>query len=65
MAKGSGRVIGTIIALIIGGTAYTVSQGDLINKFSEETGMSQVEAEQYVQNISEDELVSFYELGSD
>ena len=65
MSKGSGRIIGGIITLIIGGTVYTVSQGDIVNKFSEETGMSQTAAEQYVENISDDELVSFYELGSD
>lgn len=64
MAKGSG-VVRTIIALIIGGTAYTISQGNLINNFSEETGMSQSEAKQYVENISEDELVSFNQLGTD
>ncbi len=65
MAKGSGKVIAGIITLIIGGTAYSVSQGDIVNKFSEETGMSQTAAEQYVDNISDDELVSFNELGSD
>ena len=65
MAKGSGKVIAGIITLIIGGTAYSISQGDLVNKFSEETGMSQTEAEQCVENISDDELVSFDKLGSD
>ena len=64
MSKGSGKVIAGIITLIIGGTAYSISQGDVVNKFSEETGMSQTAAEQYVENISEDELVSFDELGS-
>ena len=64
MAKGTGRAIAGIITLIIGGTVYSVSQADIVNKFSEETGMSQQEAEQYVENISDDELVSFDELGS-
>lgn len=65
MSKGTGRIIGGIITLIIGGTVYSVSQGDIVNIFSEETGMSQSEAERYVENISDDELVSFDELGSD
>lgn len=65
MAKGTGRVIAGIITLIIGGTVYSVNQADIVSNFSEETGMSQKEAEQYVENIPDDELVSFDELGSD
>lgn len=65
MAKGAGRVITGIVTLIIGGTVYSVSQGDIASIFSEETGMSQTEAEQYVENISEDDLVPFDEIGSD
>jgi len=64
MAKGTGRAIAGIITLIIGGTVYSVSQSDIVSNFSEETGMSQKEAEQYVENIPDDELVSFDELGS-
>ena len=65
MAKGTGRVIAGIITLIVGGTVYSVNQADIVSNFSEETGMSQKEAEQYVENIPDDELVSFDELGSD
>lgn len=64
MAKGTGRVIAGIVTLIIGGTVYSVSQADIVSNFSEETGMSQSEAKQYVENIPDDELVSFDELGS-
>ena len=64
MAKGTGRAIAGIITLIIGGTVYSVSQADIVSKFSQETGMTQKEAEQYVENIPEDELFSFDELGS-
>ena len=64
MAKGTGRAIAGILTLIIGGTVYSVSQADIVSKFSAETGMSQQEAEQYVENIPEDELFSFDELGS-
>lgn len=65
MATGRGKLIGGIITLIIGGTVYSVSQGDIISHFSEETGLSQEEAEQYIDSIPEDELVSFYEIGSE
>ncbi|REG10521.1 hypothetical protein [Pelolinea submarina] len=65
MNKRALGIIGGIISLIIGGTVYNISQEDVANKFSEETGMSQKEAEQYVENIPDDELVSFDELGSD
>jgi len=65
MAKGSGRVVAGIITLIIGGTVYSVSQVDIVSKFSEETGMSQKAAEQYVENIPDDELIPFDELGSE
>jgi len=65
MAKGTGKAIAGIITIIIGGTAYKVSQADIVNIFSDETGMSQNEAEQYIENIPEDELVSLDELGSD
>lgn len=64
MTKGAGRVIVGVITLIIGGTIYSIRQTDIANKFSEETGMSQKEAEQYIENIPDDELVSFYELSS-
>lgn len=63
MAKGAGKAIAGIITLIIGGTVYTVSQSDIISNFSAETGMSQKEAEQYVESIPEDEMVPFDELG--
>jgi len=65
MARGRGKIIGGIITLIIGGTVYGVSQGDIISHFSEETGLSQEEAEQYIESIPEDSLVSFYEVGSE
>ena len=64
MARGPGKAIAGIITLIIGGTVYSVSQSDIISNFSDETGMSQQEAEHYIENIPDDELFSFDELGS-
>lgn len=65
MAKGAGKAIAGIITLIIGGTVYSVSQSDVVSNFSAETGMSQKEAEAYVENIPEDELVPFDVLGEE
>ncbi|MEX2054019.1 MAG: hypothetical protein WD883_00525 [Candidatus Colwellbacteria bacterium] len=54
---------GTVITLLIGGTAYTVSQTDVIRNFADDTGLTQEQAEQYVNKISEEELVGFDEAG--
>jgi hypothetical protein len=59
-----GAITGGIITLIIGGTAFTFSQQDVVNNFASETGLTQEQAEQYVNSIPEEELVSWEELGS-
>lgn len=64
-SKGKGGIIKGIITLIIGGTVFTVSQADIVKNFSQDTGMSQEEAEQYVESVSEDDLVSYDTLGED
>lgn len=58
-----GLIKGTII-LVIGGVVFTVNRADVVKHFSKDTGLSQQEAEQYIENIPEDELVSYGELGS-
>lgn len=58
-------VIGTILTLIIGGTAYTVSQTDVINNFADDTGLTQEQAEQYINAIPEEDLASWDQIGSD
>lgn len=58
-------ITGTIITVVIGGTAYTVSQSDIIKNFADDTGLSQEQAEQYVNAIPEEDLVTFSELGND
>lgn len=57
-------IIGASV-LVIGGTVFTINQADLVNNFSKETGMSQQAAEEYVNSISDDDLGSFNELGSE
>lgn len=52
------------IVLTIGGTVYSVSQGDIIQNFSKDTGLSQQAAQEYVESVAEDELVPFGEIGS-
>ncbi len=56
---------GAIITILIGGSAYTISQTDIVNNFAEDTGLTQEQAEQYVGGVSEDELFSFDVMGSD
>ncbi|MEA2701515.1 MAG: hypothetical protein QOE22_224 [Candidatus Parcubacteria bacterium] len=59
-----GWATGAVITLLVGGSAYTFSQGDVTKHFAADTGMSQEQAEQYVENVSDDDLVAFDELGA-
>jgi hypothetical protein len=63
--KGKGGIIAGIITLVIGGTVYNVSQEQIVENFSKDTGMSQQQAQEYVENVTEDDLVAFDEIGSD
>lgn len=58
------KAIGGVITLVIGGTLYTVSQGDIAKNFSANTGVSQTQAEQYVNNIKPSDLASFSKIGA-
>lgn len=58
-------VVGGVITVVIGGTAFTVSQTDVINNFAEDTGMSQQQAEEYVNKVNQDDLVSYDKIGAD
>lgn len=57
-------VVGGVITVVIGGTAYTVNQTDIVKNFANDTGLSQQEAEKYVGQIKEEDLVSYEELGN-
>lgn len=65
MSKSKGGIIGAIITVVIGSVTYSVSREAIVDNFSRDTGMSKQEAEQYVENITEDDLVAYDELGSD
>ncbi|MFA6944258.1 MAG: hypothetical protein WC220_00025 [Pedobacter sp.] len=60
-----GGIITGVITLVIGGTVFSLSKADIAKNFSKDTGMSQQQAEQYVENINKDDLVSYDKLGSD
>ena len=59
------KIIGGVITLVIGGTIFTVSKTDIVKNFSRDTGLSQEAAQQYVENVSEEDMVSYDKLGSD
>jgi hypothetical protein len=56
---------GVAVTLLIGGTAYTVNTADVVQNFAEDTGFTQEQAEQYINNIPDDELVSWDKIGAD
>lgn len=56
-------VSGIVSVLVIGGVGYAISQSKLVDNFSKETGMSQQEAEEYVKNVKEEDLLGAKELG--
>ena len=47
----------TAVTLLIGGTIFTVSQVDIAQNFAEDTGLTQEQAEQYINEIPEEELI--------
>ena len=57
--------IGTIITLVVGGTAYSFTQEDVINNFAQDTGLSQEQAARYVSGMSEDELDTWENVGDE
>ncbi len=57
-------IIGGVATLVIGGAGYTVSQSDIVDNFSNETGMSQEQAQKYVEDAQGD-LESFSKIGQD
>ena len=59
------KIIGTIITLVIGGTVFTFSQADVVKNFSKDTGLTQQEAQQYVDGIKKEDLQSFDKTGTD
>ncbi len=56
-------VVGGVISLVVGGTAYTVNQADVVKNFSNDTGLTQEQAEKYVNGIKEEDMVTYDKLG--
>jgi len=59
------QIIGGVVTLVIGGTTFAVSQSDVTKNFSNNTGMNQQQAQQYINNISKNDLESFSKVGQD
>lgn len=60
-----GVITGGIITLAVGGMAFTFSQEDVINNLANDTGLTQEQAEQYINDIPDDEFASFEVIGSE
>jgi hypothetical protein len=58
-------IVGSVITLVVGGTAYTFSQQDVVDNFAEDTGMTQEESKEYVDSVSADDLVPYDEVGQE
>lgn len=59
------KIIGGVITLVIGGTIFTLSKADVAKNFSKETGLTQEQAQQYVDNVKKEDLASFDKIGAD
>jgi hypothetical protein len=57
------QIIGGVVTLVIGGTVYGVSQSNVVSNFAKNTGQSQQQAQQYVNNIKQSDLQSFSQIG--
>ncbi|MDD3491743.1 MAG: hypothetical protein PHG13_02180 [Candidatus Pacebacteria bacterium] len=60
-----GAIIGTIVTIIIGGAVYTINQQDIIKNFAKETGLTQQQAEHYIDTIEKEVLGSLSEIGDE
>lgn len=58
-------IAGAVVTMVVGGTAYTVSKADVVDNFADDTGMTQQQAEEYVNGVGEDDLVPYDKLGAD
>ncbi len=58
------QIIGGVAVLVIGGTTYHISQSDVTKNFAQETGKTQAQAQQYVED-TQSNLSSFTKIGSD
>lgn len=59
------QIVGGVLTLAIGGTIYQISQADVAKNLSQNTGMTQQQAQQYVSNIKQSDLESFANAGQE
>lgn len=56
------QIVGGVVVLVIGGSTVAVSQSDIVDNFSKDTGMTHAQAQQYVDN-AQSKLDSFSKVG--
>ena len=54
---------GAILTLVVGGTVYNISQEDVVNNLLMDTGMTQEESIDFIENIPEEDLGDWDEIG--
>lgn len=59
-----GLIVGGIVVLVIGGTGFAINQADVVQNFAEETGMSEQQAQRYVED-TQGNLESFSVVGQE
>jgi len=59
-----GLIKGAIV-LVIGGVAYSFSQADVAKNLSKDTGMTEQQATEYIDDIPDDEFGTWTELGEE
>jgi len=57
------QIIGGVVTLVIGGTVYHVNQSNVVSNFAKNTGQTQQQSQQYVNNIKQSDLQSFSQVG--
>lgn len=58
-------IVGAVITIVIGGVGYTVTKTDIAKNFAKDTGMSQEQAQQYIDSVKEEDLATFDKIGEE
>lgn len=58
-----GKIIAGSIAVVIGGSTFVIHKSDVVNNFSKNSGLTQQQAQDYVNNIKPSDLISFSKVG--
>lgn len=58
-------IVGSVIVLAIGGTTYQVNKADVVNNLVQDTGMNQQQAEEFVNNVKDEDMATYDVIGGD